>query len=138
MIEIFTYSKKDFGKIKINDDNIDQFPNDYFICVNATGFIDSIPHFKKNHFNVLNCYFDDTDRDTLKHDDDYNVLYEAKAITVAQAKEIKTFILHVPSNSRLHIYCTKGKSRSPAIAKFAGKKDINIYNEYIYKLLCSI
>lgn len=138
MNDVLVYSKNEFRLAGFNDDNLDQFPDDYFICVNATGFVDSIPHFKQSHPNVLNCYFDDTDRDTIKHDDDFDISYEAKALTENQAKEIKNFISSIPPNARLHVYCTKGKSRSPAIAKFAGKTDIERYNTHVYNLLCSI
>jgi predicted protein tyrosine phosphatase len=132
------YSKNEFENTKFNDENLEQYPNDYFICINATGFVHSIPHFKKEHSQVLNCYFDDTEQDINKYDDIFKVTFEAKALTSSQATTIKHFINAIPSSATLHIYCPKGKSRSTAVAKFAGKADVNTYNKHVYNLLCSI
>ena len=136
MIDIITYSKKEFEDTKFQDSNIDQYPNDYFICINSTGFVHSIPHFKEDHQRVLNCYFDDSETDTIKYDEIFKVSFEAKALTADQAKDIKNFISGLPGGSTLHIYCTKGKSRSTAVAKFAGKENIENYNGHVYNLLC--
>lgn len=138
MININVYSKEQFENANFYDDNVDNFPNDYFICINATGYVHSVPHFKKDHPRVLNCYFDDTESDVTKFDNIFNVSFEAKALTEEQAIIIKNFINKVPQGSTLHIYCPKGKSRSTAVAKFAGKEDIVTYNQHVYKLLCSI
>ena len=70
--------------------------------------------------------------------------YRAIACTVEQAREIKNFVDEIPSDAILHIYCTKGKSRSPAIAKYVTEYrnnthfEIDHYNKHVYNLLCSI
>lgn len=138
MININVYSKEQFENANFYDDNIDLFPNDYFICINATGYIHSVPHFKKDHQRVLNCYFDDTDKDVTKFDNIFNLSFDAKALREDQAIAIKHFINGIPEGSNLHIYCPKGKSRSTAVAKFAGKEGITTYNQHVYTLLCSI
>lgn len=137
-INVKVYSKKDFEQTIFNDNTVNQYPLDYFICINATGFVHSIPHFKIEHPNVLNCYFDDTEVDTVKFDTIFNISFDARACTVGQATEIKQFINRIPKDATLHIYCSKGKSRSTAVAKFAGKDDIVNYNKHVYNLLCSI
>lgn len=144
MINIKIYSRKQIEECGINDKNIDQHPLDYFLCINATGHLDSIPYFKKNNLKVLNLYFDDTDVDRIKIDDDLNIEYPAIACKKHQAEQIKKFIKSLPEKSNLHIYCTKGKSRSTAVAKFAHefknkkKSEIEVYNHHVYNLLCSI
>jgi predicted protein tyrosine phosphatase len=137
------YNQNNFKKTTIfNDNNVEQYVNDYFICVNSTGSVFSIPHFKKSHFNVLNVYFDDTDKNKIKVSGD--VVYYARVCTAQQAKEIKNFVDNIPDKSTVHIYCAKGTSRSPAVAKFVEthkcwkSTDYQTYNTFLYNLLCSI
>lgn len=127
---------------EFNDSNVESFVNDYFICINSSGYIHSIPHFKKPHFNVLNMYFDDTEKDKIKVADD--IVYYARVCTPSQAKEIKQFVEKIPNTATVHIYCAKGKSRSTAVAKFVETKkglpetNYPTHNVFLYNLLCSI
>jgi predicted protein tyrosine phosphatase len=125
---------------EFSDFNVENCSNNYFICINSTGSVYSIPVFKLDHFNVLNMYFDDTEKDKIKVAG--NILYYAVACTDIQAIQIKQFIDKIPDNSIIHIYCAKGKSRSTAVAKFIeeykginNKTNFNSYNLYLYNLL---
>ena len=125
-----------------NDSNVEQFSNDYFICVNSSGSSYAIPHFKQRHPNVLNMYFDDTEKDKFKVAGD--IVYYARVCTVEQAQQIRNFVDQIPDNATVHVYCAKGKSRSPAVAKFVETRkgwpaaDYPTYNKFLYELLCSI
>ena len=127
---------------KFNDSNVEQFNSEYFICLNSTGNIYSIPHFKNNHFNVLNMYFDDTDVNRIKVSG--NVIYHAWACTKLQAIAIKDFIKTIPDTANVHIYCAQGKSRSPAVAKFIKEYksltdgNYSNYNNHVYNLLRTV
>jgi predicted protein tyrosine phosphatase len=144
MLDVTVYSKKEFEETEFTDDTIDKFSKDYFICINATGHVHSIPHFKKPHPRVINCYFDDVEYDQVKFDTIFKLNFNALACTVLQATEIKTFIDTIPDSSSLHIYCSKGKSRSPAIAKFVeeykNKKIVEYenHNRHVYETLKSL
>jgi len=144
MLQIKSYSRKEFSLL-FNDETILNYLNDYFICINATGWIHSNPVFKKFYTNVLNLYFDDIEKTGLKlvpwFNNTQNLIY-ATACSDEQARLIKEFIRKIPDNSNLHIYCTKGRSRSPAIEKFAREyknneleNDIKNYNNHVYKIL---
>jgi hypothetical protein len=126
-----------------NDGNVESSLNDYFICINSSGHIHSVPHFKHSHHNVLNMYFDDTDCDKIKVSG--NIVYYARVCTQEQAKEIKQFVKVIPQDANVHVYCAKGKSRSTAVGKFVEnyhnfpvKTEYKTYNEFLYNLLCSI
>lgn len=144
MLEVITYSRKQFSDtIHCNDINVGTFTNDYFICINSSGGIHSEPYFNKDHNNVFNTYFDDVVEDGKKYygptDSEYE--YNARAMTVSQAKELHKFIHNIPDNSRIHIYCTKGKSRSVAVRKYIDEFINNTpynddgYNILVYELL---
>jgi len=144
-IKIITSSRDTFNLTLFTDENVDSYTDSYFICVNATGWKYSIPFFKKNHNNVLNLYFDDIDKTGLKLVEWYNNtkrLIYAIACSNEQAISIKKFIDTIPNNSILYIYCSKGKSRSPAIEKFVREyrnkeqnNTIKYYNKHVYSLL---
>jgi predicted protein tyrosine phosphatase len=126
-----------------DDSNVENSLNNYFICINSSGHIYSVPHFKQRHPNVLNMYFDDTDRDKLKVSG--NIVYYARVCTREQAKEIKCFVDTIPQDAEVHVYCAKGKSRSTAVGKFVEdylnlpfKTEYKSYNQFLYNLLCSI
>lgn len=128
---------------QFDDSNVEQFNSEYFICLNSTGNIYSIPHFKNNHFNVLNMYFDDTDVNRIKVSG--NIVYYAWACTQTQARTIRNFIEIIPENATVHIYCAQGKSRSPAVAKFIEEyKNLNTdnnyytFNSHVYNLLRTV
>ena len=143
-IQVIVYSRNGFAAETLcNDSNVEDFVNDYFICINATENIHSEPFFKKDHDNVLNMYFDDVLEDTVKYfgPTDSEFKCYAKACTVSQAKQMHNFIKHIPESSRLHIYCTKGKSRSVAVAKYVNEVVNGIlstddgHNILVYELL---
>lgn len=143
-VNVRVYSLKEFTETaEFTDDNVEQFPLDYFICINASGFIHSTPYFKKDHATVLNLYFDDVDRDHTKFDIVFNMSFPAKACTVEQAESIVSFVNSIPDGATVHIYCTKGKSRSPAVAMYVEEVKNNntikfdTYNEYVFNLLKS-
>jgi len=135
------YPQFDFyNTTQFNDTNVEQSNSDFFICLNSSGHIHSVPHFKFKHYNVLNMFFDDTDTNRIKVTG--NLVYYAWACTNHQADLIRNFIDTIPQDATIHIYCAKGKSRSPAVAKFIEEyKNLNIdndyytYNTHIYHLL---
>ena len=55
MIQVKRYSKNKFvhemSIKKINDQNVDQYINEFFICLNSSGWKHSIPYFKELHNN---------------------------------------------------------------------------------------
>ncbi len=148
-ITIYKYSRPELEKSGFNDENILHLKNNYFICVNATGNIHSVPYFKKEHNNVLNIQFDDTDVDQYKscpsvtHGEE-DIVYLAKACTEELALEVKRFIDKIPSNAVVHVICTKGKSRSTAISNFISEyrnnesKIYEDYNIFVYNLLMKV
>ena len=144
MIDVRIYSKEEFKDTGFTDDNVDQLSEDFFICINASGHIHSVPHFAESHSNVLNCYFDDVGFNHIKFDLIFKMEFNAKACTLDQAVEIKNFIDSLPNTCRLHIYCTKGKSRSPAVAKFVEEYknnrfvDYENHNRHVYSVLKSL
>jgi predicted protein tyrosine phosphatase len=146
LLTVHVYSRYGFEEVtKFTDKNVDEFPNEYFICVHATGWIHAIPYFKQPHKNVLNLVFDDVSENKKKWIHEYvPIPYNAIACTREQAKELKQFIDTIPNYSNIHVYCAKGQSRSPAIAAYIEEyknKNTNSkfhtykYNEHVYKLL---
>ena len=148
MILINRYSKNDFVRQMsvrdINDQSVDQYNNEFFICLNATGWKHAEPYFKKPHNNVINLYFDDVEQDGPKEIQWFNnttKTIDAKAITITQAKELKTFINAIPNNAVVHVHCTKGVSRSAAVDAYMNETcnnkilDLPGMNNRVYKLL---
>jgi predicted protein tyrosine phosphatase len=142
-MKIKVYPQREFNNTVFNDDNVEKYPHDFFICLNSSGHIYSIPHFKHSHDNVINTYFDDTDIDRIKTTG--NLVYYARACTSDQAVKIRNFIDTIPQDATVHIYCAKGQSRSPAVAKFIEEyKNSNIdnrysnYNHHVYQLLGAV
>ena len=148
MIQINRHSKNDFVQQmsvrKINDQSVDQYTNEFFICLNATGWKHAEPYFKKSHNNVINLYFDDVEQDGPKEIQWFNnttKTIDAKAITINQAKELKTFINAIPNNAVVHVHCTKGVSRSAAVDAYMNETrnnkilDLPGMNNRVYKLL---
>lgn len=141
-VNVKIYSRLQIAKeTNFKDSTIDQYSSDYFICINATGMLHSIPHFKKDHERVLNLYFDDTEVDKEKWLGP--IKYTARACTRVQALQIVKFIDNIPDQSIVHIYCTRGESRSPAIGFFIREyknKETNVekssyINYFLYNLL---
>lgn len=142
-MKIRIYPQFEFYKTApFDDSNVEQCSHDFFICLNSSGSAHGVPHFKFNHYNVLNTYFDDTDSNRIKVSG--QIVYYAVACSRVQASMIKQFVDTIPDDSTVHIYCAKGKSRSPAVAKFISEyKNLNsqqypTYNSYVYNLLRSV
>ena len=146
MLTIQVYSRYGFEEVTtFTDQNLDEFPNEYFICIHATGWIHAIPYFKQPHKNVLNLVFDDVEKDRKKWIHEYvPITYNAIACTENQAILMKRFIDNIPDNSTVHVYCAKGQSRSPAVAAFIeehrnknqhSKFHNYKYNQHVYNLL---
>ena len=150
MLEVKRYSRKYFEeemqKANVNDHTVDS-SNDYFICINATGWIHGVPYFKQPHANVIDLYFDDVHKTGLKaipwYNNDHRIIY-AQACTIEQAATLKKFIDAIPDNSVVHIYCAKGKSRSKGVELYINEfynnlvSDNDGINSNIYSLLKSI
>jgi hypothetical protein len=67
LLTVQVYSRYGFEEVTaFTDQNVDEFPNEYFICIHATGWIHAIPYFKQPHKNVLNLVFDDVEKDRKK------------------------------------------------------------------------
>ena len=146
MLTVQVYSRYGFEEVTaFTDQNVDEFPNEYFICIHATGWIHAIPYFKQPHKNVLNLVFDDVEKDRKKWIHEYvPIPYSAIACTEEQASVMKSFIDNISANSTVHVYCAKGQSRSPAIAAFIEEYRNNNnhskfhnyeYNQHVYNLL---
>lgn len=144
IMKINVYSQDNFRLLGFNDDNVENLTNDYFICINSTGSNNvsmyNVPIFKKKHLNVINLWFDDTEKNKIKIAGD--IIYFAIACSINQARMIRNFINDIPIDATVHIYCAKGQSRSPAIRKFIEdyrnlsiKTEYNFYNSYLYELL---
>jgi predicted protein tyrosine phosphatase len=142
-MQIQVYNQDNFRiSSGFNDTNIEDFKNNYFICINSSGSRYGIPVFKKKHNRVLNMFFDDTERNKIKVSSP--IVYYAVACKASQAKSIKEFVDTIPESATIHVYCAKGKSRSTAVAKFIeeyrkvyDKTKFDSYNTFVYNLLWS-
>lgn len=149
MLKIKRYSRIEFEKMadesNITDQTVDH-SDDYFICINATGWIHGIPYFKNYHRNVINLYFDDVYRTGLKvipwFNGDQRVIY-AWSCSANQAEELKEFIKDIPQGSTVHIYCAKGRSRSRGVEMYINEMYNNTkvedeINSNVYDMLKSV
>lgn len=145
------YPQKEFESIMqnrdIDDSTVWNLKDEYFIGINSTGWIHSIPYFKEQHSNVITLYFDDIEKDkwkTVPYPGVGSKTIYAIACTEAQARQLKTFIDSVPKGSLVHIYCAQGKSRSVGISayinhRFNGIQPVDFnFNTYLYNLLMHI
>lgn len=121
-MKVTSYSKQEFINLatskNINDSNVDQLVDEYFICIEPSGGPDVIGHFVTPHRNVVSVYFDDVAEDSKKWGEDVKYWFEAKAMTPADATKLSNFIKTFSPDSQVHVYCTKGISRSKAVADF--------------------
>lgn len=92
--------------------------NEYFICINSSGGPDSVPVLNNFSDNVLNLWFDDVEKNEYKWGEDVQQWFNAKAITHEQSNNLYNFLEQIPNESVVNVYCSKGVSRSGAIAKF--------------------
>jgi hypothetical protein len=98
--------------------------SEYYICINSSGGPDSIPLFSFNSHNIINMWFDDVEYDQYRWGEDIKHWYSAKAITYQQANCLFSFIESIPINSVVNVYCSKGSSRSGAVAEFLKKEKL--------------
>lgn len=107
-----------------------EYINCYFICIEPTGGPDSDPIFVNSHPNVLQLSFDDVEQDERKWGEEVQYYFEAKAMTEEQGEKIFRFVNTIPDNSDLVVYCSKGESRSGAVGLFATElyeNDMNVF-----------
>ena len=100
-------------------EEIIEYINCSFVCIDPTGGPDSDSIFENEHPNVLRVVFDDVEQDERKWGEDVQHFFEAKAMTVEQGQQIVNFLKAVPENNDLFIFCSKGESRSGAVGIFA-------------------
>ena len=140
-MKITVYSMNSFLSSIYNDDTVDGYQNSCFICIHSKNWVHSLPHFDRPHKNVLDMFFDDTDKDgtkTVKWFGGKEKTISTYKITLEQAKEILNF---TENYKDIHIYCAKGKSRSTAVAKYLLDKNsedsnhIKEFNHYVYEIL---
>lgn len=147
-MEIIRLSQNDFKQEmksqNITDQTVDNMTNLFFICINSSGAIHSIPYFKEEHQNVINLYFDDVEFSGPKEIPWLNgetKIIDAVAMNESQADELSKFISKIPDTSTIYIYCAKGKSRSYAVEDFIRSIESGIdcisdtSNKHVYKLM---
>jgi predicted protein tyrosine phosphatase len=130
------FSKETFVKAmesrNITDDTVETL-KEYFICIDPTGGPSSQRYFLQDHHNVIRLVFDDCQQDEVKWGIDINANYNAKAMVIEQAELLVKFIKQIPDDMFVNIYCTKGKSRSVAVASFINNQTEG--NPHVLKLL---
>tara|TARA_B110000495_G_scaffold76040_1_gene65196 strand:+ start:3045 stop:3479 length:435 start_codon:yes stop_codon:yes gene_type:complete len=109
MRKILIYSREDFEKLSFND-------NDYYIPINPSHgpYLDPI---LEDSNTVCNLYFEDVLEDGERIDPIYGK-HTAKAIDKENAKKLIQFANDISENANVHIHCTHGESRSPAVGLF--------------------
>lgn len=105
------FSRKTFSKSLYNT-------LEYFICINSTGGEDSTSLLPMQATNVINLWFDDVEQDETKWGEEVKHWVHAQAISYSQANNLYSFLERIPEESTLNVYCSKGVSRSGAIAEF--------------------
>ncbi len=120
-MNVITYSKSKFIDLavsrNINDQTVEEF-DEFFICIEPTGGPDSIDYFSSPHPNVLSLNFDDVAEDHKKWAPDFHMWFDARAMRKEQADILINFIKRLTPNSHVHVYCTKGITRSKAVGDF--------------------
>lgn len=141
MINIKTYSKEDIityiNQKNINDTNVES-TNEYFISISTSSGHEKFNLFKNSHYNTITLFFDDVAKDIKKIVEIGEVF--AKAMTIKQAEKLYNFIDNIKQGSTVHINCSMGQSRSPAVAAFISEHfpqphNYKNYNKHVYDLL---
>lgn len=104
------YSRKDFKQITPSE-------KEYYICINSNYGPDS-DKIIEDAENVLNVQFDDSLTLERKWAEDEQTYYTATPITFEQGFVLYDFIKKIPIESVVNVYCSKGISRSGAVAEF--------------------
>jgi predicted protein tyrosine phosphatase len=102
--------------------------NEFYICINSTGGPDFSPLLANSSKNIINLWFDDVNKDEYKWGNDVHSWVNAKAITQSQSDKLYNFIKKLPFDSIVNIYCSKGVSRSGAVAEFLKRNYSAIIN----------
>lgn len=110
------FSRKTFDRSLYNS-------AEYFICINSTGGSDSVSLLPLQSDNIINLWFDDVEQDEYKWGEEVKHWVNAKAITYRQANELYTFLQKIPGDSTINVYCSKGVSRSGAVAEFLKREN---------------
>jgi predicted protein tyrosine phosphatase len=119
---------------------VDNINNVFFICINSTKLIHSIPYFKEKHDNVINLYFDDVLRSGPKEEELWftrgHPFFDRTAMSKEQGEELVNFISKIPNNSEVYVYCAKGQSRSGAVEDFLMNRPVSSgSNSHVYNTL---
>lgn len=135
-MKVNVFSKETFIKAmesrNITDETVGAF-GEYFICIDSTGGPWAHRYFYRTHSNVIRLVFDDVMADEIKWGNDVQHYFDAKAMVYSQAVELVDFIKRIPADSTINIHCTKGKSRSVAIASFINNEQVG--NQHVLGLL---
>ena len=135
-MKVNVFSKETFIKAmesrSITDETVETF-GEYFICIDSTGGPWAHRYFYRTHPNVIRLVFDDVAQDETKWGNDVQHYFDAKAMVSEQAAELVSFIKNIPDDSTINICCTKGKSRSVAIASFINNEHHG--NQHVLGLL---
>jgi predicted protein tyrosine phosphatase len=105
------FSRKTFDKSVYSD-------NEFYVCINSSGGDDSITLIPMQKPNIINLWFDDVEQDQRKWGEEVGHWVDAKAITYAQADNLYNFLKNISNDSVINVYCSKGVSRSGAVAEF--------------------
>lgn len=127
-MKVTCYSKKEFlilaNDRHITDDTVEKL-NEFFICIEPSGGPHLSDYFLKPHPNVVSVNFDDVSEDIKKWGPDFQKWFEAKAMTKNHATILINFIKTIKPDSQVHVYCTKGFSRSKSVADFIREEYLN-------------
>lgn len=147
-MKIIRSSQHEFKKLMVNngitDATVEDNPNIFYICLNSSGWIHSIPYFTKDHPNVINLYFDDVEQSGPKEIQWFNgttKVIDAIAMNNDQADQLAKFIYGIPKNSTIYMYCAKGISRSGAVEDFINSIETGVdsistnSNKHVYNSL---
>lgn len=130
MKKIFVLPKRYFDKMmtmrNIDDNNVKDKVKTCFISINDSLGTDAKPHFKSNHPNVLNLFFDDVDRDIEVEGEG-----TAIAFTEEMAEEVFNFVFNNRDMETFVVHCTAGISRSGAVGEFINNYFGQDYKEFI-------
>lgn len=127
-MKILALSKNAFDRMMyekgVDDTNVEQQDKLVFISLNNNFEIatqEDEPYFSASKKNLKVMFFADVDKDQYVKRLDNNRKALAKAMTVAQAKELYGFIkdtVKVGKTEAVIIHCTMGVARSGAVASF--------------------
>lgn len=147
-MDIIRLSQLDFKKLmkslEITDQTVESDLNKFYICLNSSGWIHSIPYFSKEHINVINLFFDDVETSGPKEipwPGRTTKIIDAIAMNEEQADQLAKFISGISNESTVYIYCAKGTSRSGAVENYINSIQTGIdnvfeeSNKHVYKLL---